>query len=159
MFQTVVWATDGSEPADRALSCAKGLAAGPDRRLVAVHAKEELTGRAAGYRALADDEDLEVKIRYQVDGARAQGFDATFVVVAGAGDSAAHLIADAAADAAADVIVVGTRGRGAIAGVLLGSVTQKLLRIAPCPVLAVPDRGRLEAPRHQQEVVLEGLVR
>ena len=36
------------------------------------------------------------------------------------------------------MIVVGTRGRTALSGLLLGGVTQRLLHIAPCPVLAVP---------------------
>lgn len=33
---------------------------------------------------------------------------------------------------------MGTRGYPAIGGLLLGSVTQRLLHIAPCPVLTVP---------------------
>jgi nucleotide-binding universal stress UspA family protein len=36
-----------------------------------------------------------------------------------------------------DLIVMGTHGRGVVAGVLLGSVADKLLRRAPCPVLVV----------------------
>lgn len=38
-----------------------------------------------------------------------------------------------------DLIVVGTHGRGAIAHMLLGSVAEKVVRKAPCPVLAVRD--------------------
>jgi nucleotide-binding universal stress UspA family protein len=39
-----------------------------------------------------------------------------------------------------DAIVVGTRGHTPIAGLLVGSVTQRLLHIAPCPVIVVPNR-------------------
>lgn len=53
---------------------------------------------------------------------------------------AAHSIAEAAEGAQADVIVVGTRGQTPLGGLLLGSVTQRLLHIAPCPVLVVPTR-------------------
>tara|TARA_R110002072_G_scaffold243821_2_gene403111 strand:+ start:101749 stop:102204 length:456 start_codon:yes stop_codon:yes gene_type:complete len=38
------------------------------------------------------------------------------------------------------LIVVGTHGRGAIAHMLLGSVAEKVVRKAPCPVLAVRDK-------------------
>lgn len=37
----------------------------------------------------------------------------------------------------ADLIVLGTHGRGAIAHLLLGSVAEKVVRKAPCPVLTV----------------------
>lgn len=36
-----------------------------------------------------------------------------------------------------DLIIVGTHGRGAIAHILLGSVAEKIVRAAPCPVLTV----------------------
>ena len=51
----------------------------------------------------------------------------------------ASLIAEAAEDVGADLVVVGTRGHTALAGLLLGSVTDRLLRILRCPVLAVPS--------------------
>ena len=38
-----------------------------------------------------------------------------------------------------DLIIVGTHGRGAIAHVLLGSVAEKIVRKAPCPVLTVRE--------------------
>ena len=39
-----------------------------------------------------------------------------------------------------DLIVLGTHGRGAIAHMLLGSVAEKVVRKAPCPVLVVRDQ-------------------
>ena len=39
-----------------------------------------------------------------------------------------------------DLIVMGTHGRGAIAHLLLGSVAEKVVRKAPCPVLTVRDK-------------------
>ncbi|MFE2429013.1 universal stress protein [Streptomyces sp. NPDC059373] len=59
------------------------------------------------------------------------------VLVRGA---AAEVITHAAGDAA--VVVVGTRGRGGFAGLLLGSVSLKVAAHAPCPVVVV--RGRAE---------------
>ncbi len=139
MFKTVIWATDGSDTADRALPYAKALAAGAGGRLVAIHSKEVFVARGAVYPVLADENELETKIRGQIDQANKDGLDASFTLVSGAASHAAHMIADAARDADADVIVVGTRGHAPIAGLLLGSVTQRLLHIAPCPVLVVPS--------------------
>jgi nucleotide-binding universal stress UspA family protein len=58
------------------------------------------------------------------------------------------VIAELARRSQADMIVMGTRGRGQVAGLLLGSVTQRLLHLAPCPVLAVPPGAvaRAEQP-------------
>ena len=45
----------------------------------------------------------------------------------------------------ADLIVTGSRGHTAIAGIVLGSVAQRLLHLADCPVLVVPHRAVLGA--------------
>ena len=42
-----------------------------------------------------------------------------------------------ARDEDVDLIIIGTHGRGAVAHMLLGSVAEKIVRKAPCPVLTV----------------------
>jgi nucleotide-binding universal stress UspA family protein len=138
MFKTIVWATDGSDAADAALPYVQSLAEGEGHKLVVAHSKELLRGRAGGYPVYADEDEALAKIRRQADDLRANGLDVTLRIETTPAPGAAHVIAEAAHDFRADVIVVGTRGHTAIGGLLLGSVTQRLLHIAPCPVLAVP---------------------
>jgi len=52
------------------------------------------------------------------------------------GDPAAQIVA-AARDREADLIVVGSRGHGRLAGLLIGSVAQKVVSLAHCPVVVV----------------------
>ena len=47
-------------------------------------------------------------------------------------------IVDAAVSEGVDLIVMSTHGRTGLAHMLIGSVTERVLRRAPCPVLAVP---------------------
>ncbi len=54
-----------------------------------------------------------------------------------------------AADLGVDVIVVGSHGRGAIERLLLGSVSEQVVRHAPCPVLVV--RPPADAEKHKDK--------
>jgi nucleotide-binding universal stress UspA family protein len=51
-------------------------------------------------------------------------------------------IAETAKTRAADLIVMGTHGRGALAHLMMGSVTERVVRTAQCPVLTVRDNSR-----------------
>lgn len=134
----IIWASDGSEHAERALEYARGLAEGGSARLIAVHVKEIAVGRAGGYPVQVDEEEVERKIQRQVNDLKDAGIDANYKQCGASAGGAAHAIADAATEVGADLVVVGTRGQGPISGLLLGSVTHRLLHVAPCPVLAVP---------------------
>jgi nucleotide-binding universal stress UspA family protein len=137
-FESILWASDGSEHADRALRYARELAGVNGARLIAVHVKEINAGRTGVYPVQLDEDEVERKIQAQVKDLQDAGLAASYEQQAAAAGNAAHTLADAARELAADVIVMGTRGHAPIAGLLLGSVTQRLLHIAPCPVLAVP---------------------
>jgi nucleotide-binding universal stress UspA family protein len=155
MYETVIWATDGSDGADLALEEALHLAKLSSGRVIAVHCDQRLNGRAGGWPALADEDDLRLKIRQQVAELTATGVDIE-VVVRHSHREAADVVAAIAAELGGDVIVCGTRGHGALAGAFLGSFTQRLLHIAPCPVLAVSEREAKRPAPHQREKMKVG---
>ncbi|HET8823326.1 MAG TPA: universal stress protein [Thermoleophilaceae bacterium] len=137
MFETIAWATDGSELADNALEHVRKLAEIHGSRIVAVHADERLTGRFGGGPLYADEPGVRVKIAGQVDELRAAGFDAELEIRSGTRD-VATLVEWVARDVEAELIVVGTHGRGVVASAVLGSVARRLCHTAQRPVLVVP---------------------
>lgn len=147
MFNKVAWATDGSQDADQALPVAKMLAAEGGKQLLVIHCVEFTAPSKGGgpFPAYVNEDELQAKINGQVAELSRDGVSPKLEVVRTGIGGAAHMISDVAKDAGADVIVVGTRGHTAIGGLLLGSVTQRLLHIAHCPVLAVPSRESREA--------------
>jgi nucleotide-binding universal stress UspA family protein len=56
--------------------------------------------------------------------------------------------------AEADLLVVGSRGRGAVRGALLGSVALHSVSAADCPVVVVPEPGRWAEPGADSRVVV-----
>jgi nucleotide-binding universal stress UspA family protein len=63
----------------------------------------------------------------------------TVDIIAG---SPAHVIVEHAQSLAADLIVMGTHGRGGMAHLLLGSVAERIVRTAACPVLTIRSAVR-----------------
>jgi len=153
MFETIIWATDGSEAAERALEFAKQLATYEGGQVIAVHANELMGGRGGGYPVFADEEEVERKLMHEVANLRDQGVRATFKLITSARHDAGRMIADFARGVDADAIVVGTRGHSAVTNLFLGSVTQRLLHIAHCPVLAIPPLKAAELAQEADERV------
>ena len=140
MFNKILWATDGSAGADHALRYARDLARATGAELVVVHGEEMSSGRSSiGYTRRVDEDDLEAKIKRQVAEVTDSGIPVRVKMIGGHAHPAT-LIAEVAEDVGADLVVVGTRGHTPLAGLMLGSVTDRLLHILRCPVLAVPAK-------------------
>jgi len=142
-MQRVVVGIDGSDGSQRALRWAVEEAGRRGAELEVVHVWH--LPYAGGYPYFAGAIDLGVfenDARAILDRAVAT-VDATAVpavepvLVQG---GAAWALVEAAKGA--DLLVVGSRGRGGFAGLLLGSVSQHVAAHAPCPVVVVPAEGR-----------------
>ena len=140
MFKKILWATDGSDAADTSLPVVKQLALSEGAEVVVFHGVITAVGPHGGYPMYFDDDDRATKIKGQVAHLEAAGITAELHVFTSDGlRGPAHDISEAARHYGVDLIVVGTRGHTRLGGFLLGSVTQRLLTLAPCPVLAVPS--------------------
>jgi nucleotide-binding universal stress UspA family protein len=153
MFTNVMWATDGSAHADRALGYATRVALRDGATLHAVHVVEKFaTGRVAGQNAHLDEQAIDAKIQREVADEPEEIASVLHMISGRTGDAAA-LIAERARAVQADLIVVGTRGHSPLVGAILGSVTQRLLHVAPCPVLVVPPVAVAAADPDGSELV------
>jgi nucleotide-binding universal stress UspA family protein len=140
VFKTVLWATDGSEAAERALPVARGIAQTYGARLLVIHVSEvPFVGVPRAVLAAKEISDaLKADLQQKVEDLKREGVTAEFASVDITMRGAAHAIAEFAREQDADLIVAGTRGNSQLVRVLVGSVTRRLLELAPCPVLAVP---------------------
>jgi nucleotide-binding universal stress UspA family protein len=136
----IVVGIDGSDESKRALHWAVEEARLRGAKLLAVHAWSYQFTAGPDYAPAADPDFLE-SLRQQadqvLDEALAEAGTAGVEIerTAVEGPPAATLV-DAAEGA--DLLVVGSRGRGGFSGLLLGSVSQQAAHHAPCPVVIVP---------------------
>lgn len=130
MFQTIVWATDGSASTVDASHFVRETCERYDSALRIVHVAPVLSSDAAGRRI--------AKLKAVTVSLRRHGISASLHVVRGALGSPAPHIAEVARMVQADLVIVTTRGRSPITGAVAGSTTLSLIARAPCPVLALP---------------------
>ena len=79
------------------------------------------------------------QIQDLADRMRKAGIDTTALLVHG---STVEAILQEASDVEADLIVVGSHGRGAMYQLLVGSVSEGILHKSPLPVLVIPTHKR-----------------
>jgi nucleotide-binding universal stress UspA family protein len=155
MGGSIVCGVDGSADSQAAIGVAARLAERLEARLVLAHVAEvalvpyvAVGGMAAGgvrpqpMTLVSRDDEKEAGARLLEQIAAEHGLaDAERRVVVG---FPAERLADLADDEDAELIVVGSRGRGRFKAAFLGSVSNSLVGVARCPVLIVPP-GAAEA--------------
>lgn len=150
-LRSVVVATDFSPIADSALGLGLAVAHASGARLTICHAVPIEMAIYAGVPVGLRGE-LEATIRAKqerdrrragrlVERAEQEGVEAKAVIEEG---DPANVVLNVAKKAKADLIVTGSHGRGGASHLLLGSVAEKVVRSAPCPVLVV-KKGKLRA--------------
>jgi nucleotide-binding universal stress UspA family protein len=147
VLKNVLVATDFSRPSEEALEYGRHLARSFGATLHVLHVVHDATAgyiADAGYVPIDINKQLEAAARSQLQETLTDDDRRTLSTkpavriatnIAGAIDAYA-------AQEKIDLIVVGTHGRGAAARFLLGSVADKVVRSAPCPVLTVHEGGR-----------------
>lgn len=155
MFKKILCASDGSPDSERALAVAGTLAADAGTAIEVVHVTEYFpAGRVAGLSTRADEAAVKGRVEAQVAAMTARGQRCVTHLPHAAAGKAARRIADLAEELGSEVIVVGTRGHSAVTGAMLGSVTQRLLHEASCPVLAAPPIHETVPIAHPQAVTV-----
>ncbi len=148
-LKNILVATDFGDASDAALTYGRALARNFGSTLHLLHVAENLFTRGIGgegYIAVLPDlqKDVEDTARKQLDDLAIDndpGAPAVHTVVL-TSNTPAMAVVEYARDRKIDLIVMGTHGRGAVAHLLMGSVAERVVRTAPCPVLTVrhPER-------------------
>ena len=147
-MSTIVLATDLTDVSTAAMGRAIDLAGRLCARLLIVHVLDQgrLSGRGSHDRVDQARAEREPLLMDLVRQARGEGVDAEFLMWAG---SASDGIAEAASSEGAEFIVVGTRRRRGAGRMILGSVSDRLIRTTRLPVLVVPTDGGMTGGRPQ----------
>ncbi|MGH0033544.1 MAG: universal stress protein [Myxococcota bacterium] len=150
--------TDFSDHSRGALEAGVGLAQRFGARLVLAHAYGAPAATLSSYgRAFPPDvldevrDEARDRLDQEAEALRARGID---VVTRLSKQTAQETLARTAEEVGASLIVMGTRGHGAVKQALLGSVAQHTMRAASCPVMTVSERlGVEQASRFQRILV------
>jgi nucleotide-binding universal stress UspA family protein len=143
-IKNILVATDFGEPADAALRYGRELAGRFGCTLHVLNVIENFYVTTLGAETYAA---FVPEMQRELENAARKRLDETLIDSDGSGPptrpavrtsgSPAYAIVDYAQEFDIDLIVMGTHGRGALAHLMMGSVAERVVRIAPCPVLTV----------------------
>jgi nucleotide-binding universal stress UspA family protein len=145
MLERILLAIDESEHARKAIPAAVELARAGGGTVHVLHVRELVFAHAT----VVGDSPQEAQ---QLVDAVVEELKQAGVVAEGSVRTStagpARGILEHARDLDATMIVLGSRGLGALGGLLLGSVAHKIIQLASCPVLVVRDAQSLDERHH-----------
>jgi nucleotide-binding universal stress UspA family protein len=136
MFEKILLPVDGSEPSRRAVRVAGELAKCSGGEVLVFHVWEREVNHLGGFELEAPDEAQDL-VDEVVRELKDQGVSARGEVIRASYGRTTRELLEAGEEFGANIIVMGTRGLSDFAGLVLGSVTHKVLHLAHCPVLVV----------------------
>jgi universal stress protein A len=144
-YTTILVPLDGSEFSLRAVREARGIASKEKSRIILFAVVEPITSQLEGYAEFVSGADLYEQIRVELQAMldeeaerlAANGYMVETKLCEG---FANEEIIEVCKREGADVVVMTTHGRTGVAHWFMGSVTEKVVRCAPCSVLVV--RGK-----------------
>jgi len=134
MFKHILVALDGSPYSRRALPTAIEVDKRFDSSIFILHVAEHDRGRAASY-SMETPAEATIMVADAVEAAKRAGVPAAGEIRDAGVTHAAKFIVEVAKEKGIDLIVMGSRGLSEVQGILLGSVTHKVLQTADVPVL------------------------
>jgi universal stress protein A len=152
LLNSILVATDFGPTSETALTYGRDLARSFGARLHVLHVVDATVMLAAGEfvpTSLSDVNAVVESARHQIDAVVAPEDRARLGVetVVRVSSAVAPTIVQYAREAHVDVIIVGTHGRQGASHLLMGSVAEKVVRTAPCPVLVVrPNEHEFVVP-------------
>ena len=152
LINTILVPTDFSAASGRALEYARKLADAHGASLHLLHVIEDVFAGAAylGMMAAPPEgyfEQLDHRSRAGLESLLTEDQRRQYraVFATRMGHAATEILAYVRDHGGIDLIVIATAGHGAVARLVMGSVTDKVVRAAPCPVLTVHPHDRAES--------------
>jgi nucleotide-binding universal stress UspA family protein len=161
-FHHILVPTDFSETAREALRAARDIASDTPDRISIVHVISDVMMQPwvaeGGPDIVTYQREWEADVTRRLEAlVTEEGLNDARVTTAVLVGKPAVAIAHYADEQHADLIVMGTHGHGPVRRLLLGSVAERVVRLAHCPVLTVPHESLRhavhdEAPEHEHDI-------
>jgi len=137
MYDRILMAVDHSDVAERVIDAARELASLSDSEVWVLHLREMEVMPRVGFVPIESDAEAQSIAEHAAKELHDAGVKAHYEVRSTIYGQAGREIVDAAHAHDAGVIVMGSRGRSDLAGLVLGSTAHKVIHFSDLPVLVV----------------------